>query len=66
MDPSSQPTSSVLTVDEAAALLRVNRKSLYQAIRENKVPGVVRLGRVIRLSRAALESWMQGKEAWSP
>jgi excisionase family DNA binding protein len=51
---------AVLTIDEAASLLRVNRKTLYQAVKLGKVPGVVRLGRVIRLSRTALVHWMDG------
>lgn len=50
----------VLTVDEAARLLRVNRKTLYDAVRAGAVPGVVRLGRSIRIGRDALLRWMQG------
>jgi excisionase family DNA binding protein len=50
----------VLTVDEAARLLRVNRKTLYEAIRAGEVPGVVRLGRSIRIGRDALLRWMEG------
>ena len=50
----------VLTVDEAARLLRVNRKTLYEAIRAGEVPGVVRLGRSIRIGREALLRWMEG------
>jgi excisionase family DNA binding protein len=45
----------IITVDEAANLLRVNRKTLYEAIRLDQLPGaVIRLGRAIRLRRAAL------------
>ena len=51
---------SVLTVDEAARLLRVNRKTLYDAVREGRVPGVIRLGRSIRIGRTALLGWLQG------
>ncbi len=50
----------VLTVDEAARLLRVNRKTLYEAIRAGEVPGVVRVGRSIRIGRDALLRWMEG------
>lgn len=50
-----------LTVDEAAELLRVNRKTLYEAIREDQVPGVIRLGRTIRLGRDALLDWLRGQ-----
>jgi excisionase family DNA binding protein len=44
----------MLTVDEAAALLRVNRKTVYEAIRRKQLPGVIHLGRTIRVSRSAL------------
>lgn len=50
----------LLTVDEAAEVLRVNRKTLYEAIRANQVPGVIRLGKVIRIGRAALLAWISG------
>ena len=40
-----------LTVDEAARLLRVNRKTLYDAVRDGQVPGVIRMGRSIRIGR---------------
>lgn len=46
-----------LTVDEAAALLRVNRKTLYAAIDQGNVPGILRLGRTIRIARDALLEW---------
>lgn len=49
-----------LTVEEAAALLRVNRKTLYESIRLGQVPGVVHLGRSIRIRRVVLLRWMSG------
>ena len=52
--------SEVLTVDEVAALLRVDRKTLYEAVRRREVPGVVRVGRAIRIGRAAFENWVAG------
>ncbi len=57
-DDAGEP--SVLTVDEAARLLRVNRKTLYDAVREGRVPGVIRLGRSIRIGRTALVTWLRG------
>jgi excisionase family DNA binding protein len=48
------PEAEFLSVDEAAALLRVDRKSLYSAVDRREVPGVVRIGRVIRIRRSAL------------
>jgi excisionase family DNA binding protein len=37
-----------LTVDEAAAVLRTNRKTVYDAIARKEIP-VVRIGRLIRV-----------------
>ncbi|AKF85846.1 hypothetical protein MFUL124B02_17640 [Myxococcus fulvus 124B02] len=50
-----------LTVDEAAALLRVNRKTLYEAIRLGQVPGVVRIGKALRIRHAVLVDSTAGK-----
>ena len=52
---------AVITVDEAAALLRVDRKSIYESIRRGELPGVVRVGRAIRISRTALLQWLSGR-----
>jgi excisionase family DNA binding protein len=52
---------AVITVDEAAALLRVDRKSIYESIRRGELPGVVRVGRAIRISRTALLQWLSGQ-----
>jgi excisionase family DNA binding protein len=60
---SAEQDSTVLTVDEAAALLRVNRKTLYEAIRLGQVPGVIHLGRVVRLVRSTLLSSSWGNAA---
>ncbi len=46
--------SSLLTVDEAATFLRINRKTFYSAVQKGLVPGVIRIGRVIRIHRTAL------------
>ena len=61
-DRAETPTSfpEMLTVEEAAAFLRVNRKTFYEAVRLGSVPGVIRLGRVIRINKSALISWVQG------
>jgi excisionase family DNA binding protein len=59
-DDGSPALPPVLTVDEAARLLRVNRKTLYDAVRAGEVPGVVRVGRSIRIGREALLRWMEG------
>ena len=50
----------VMTIAEAAVFLRVNHKTLREAVNRGDVPGAVRVGRVWRLSRSALVSWLQG------
>lgn len=52
----------VLTVEEVADLLRVDRKTAYAAIAEGSVPGVRRVGRCIRVSRDALLTWLNEGE----
>ena len=51
----------VLTVPEAAALLKIGRNALYEACGRNEVPHR-RIGRQIRFSRAALVAWLA---SWS-
>lgn len=51
----------VLTVDEAARMLKVGRNALYEACGRNEIPHR-RVGRLIRFSRAALVTWL---DSWS-
>jgi excisionase family DNA binding protein len=48
----------VLTVDELAALLRVERKTAYAAIARGEIPGVRRIGTRLRISRTAVLTWL--------
>lgn len=48
----------VLTVDEVAALLRVNRKTVYEALARGEMPGARRVGRVIRIARDPVLRWL--------
>lgn len=48
----------VLTVEEAASLLRLNRKTVYEAIDRGELPGARRIGRKIRVCRATLLQWL--------
>ena len=49
----------ILTVDELAVLLRVERKTVYAAIARGEIPGVRRVGRVVRISRSAVLAWLR-------
>ena len=59
--PSASALPSILTVDELAVLLRVNRKTAYDAIAEGRIPGARRVGRAIRVSRDAVLQWLHGQ-----
>ena len=63
--PNSEPKTidrmpSLLTVEEAARFFRINRNTLYEAIKLNQVPGIVRFGKSIRLGRDAVKRWIRG------
>lgn len=61
--PGTSALPLVLTVDELAALLRVDRKSVYSAIQRGEIPGVRRLGRTVRLHRDTVLRWLsQGQD----
>lgn len=45
---------SVLTIEEAAQLMRIGRNSAYEAARRGEIP-TVRIGRRLLVPRAALE-----------
>ena len=49
-----------LTVPETAKLLRINRGRAYAMANEGTLPGVIRLGRTIRVDRAQLIVGLRG------
>lgn len=60
---SSDDMPAVLTVDELAALLRVDRKTVYAAIARGEIPGVRRIGSLLRVSRDRVLAWLsQGQD----
>lgn len=48
----------LLTVPETAKLLRISRNLAYELVARGELPAV-RLGRVIRIPRDALETWVK-------
>lgn len=48
----------VLTADEVAELLRVNRKTVYAAFKKGEIPGGRRIGGTIRFSRSRVLQWL--------
>jgi excisionase family DNA binding protein len=55
--PPEPSVKRFLTVDEAAELLRINRKTLYDHVAEADPPWALRFGRTIRISRDGLLRW---------
>ena len=50
-------TLDLLTVPEAARLLRISRNLAYELVARNELPAV-RLGRVIRVPKHGLTEWV--------
>ncbi len=48
----------LLKVPETAAILRVTTQRAYEMLRGGTVPGVVRLGRQVRVDARKLEAWI--------
>ncbi len=56
--------SEFITVDECAGLLRLNRKTVYDAIKDGKLPGARAVRGTIRIRKAILlAAWDAG---WVP
>jgi excisionase family DNA binding protein len=50
-----------MTVAECQAATGFSRSALYDAIKRGELPGVVKIGRSIRISRQAIERWLSGE-----
>jgi excisionase family DNA binding protein len=62
----SAPMPVLLTVDEAADLLRTTRAAMYAAVARGQVPGVTRLGRRLLIRSDDLLRWLDQNRAPSP
>ena len=60
------PLSILLTVDEAAELLRTTRRAIYMMLERHQLPGVTRIGRRVLFRSADLLDWLDQKRAPSP
>jgi excisionase family DNA binding protein len=55
----THPERRVVTVKEAAAMLRISRGSAYEAVRRKEIPSL-RVGRRLLVPLAALERMLAG------
>jgi excisionase family DNA binding protein len=62
--PSRNPSllPRVMTVDELATLLRVNRKTVYDALSRGEIPGARRIGGRYRILREAVIQWLASSQ----
>ena len=56
----------LLTVDEAATLLRTTRRAIYAMIERRQLPGVIRIRRRVLFRAHDLLHWLDQKRAPSP
>jgi excisionase family DNA binding protein len=56
----------LLTIDEAADLLRTTRRAIYAMIERRQLPGVIRVRRRVLLRADDLLDWLNQKRAPSP
>jgi excisionase family DNA binding protein len=61
LDPGGR--SETINVVEAAALLEVDRNTLYEALGRGEGPPARRIGRVYRLARASVLRWLSEGDA---
>lgn len=57
------PNADILTVEEAADLLRIPRSSVYKLAQEGKIPAQ-KVGRHWRFHRATLLRWIAGQASF--
>jgi len=56
----------LLTVQEAAELLRTTKSGIYAMVERGQLPGVTRIGRRVLIRSAELLRWLDQKSAPSP
>ena len=61
LDRSALPI--LLTVDDAADLLRTTRRAIYAMIERRQLPGIIRIGRRVLVRSDDLLHWLEQKSA---
>ncbi len=51
----------VLTPEQAQALLQISRASFFRWVKEERLPGAFRLGRLWRVDRDTLKAWIESQ-----
>jgi len=59
MDGRQPPERLLIRVDEAARMLSMGRAKTYAMAASGELPGVVRIGKSVRISAAVLRAWIE-------
>ena len=59
MEVTTKSEKLLVKIDEAAVMLSLGRATAYQMVQNGTMPGVVRLGRSIRVSADALRTFVR-------
>jgi excisionase family DNA binding protein len=51
----------MLTVAQVAELFGVTKGTVYMAAQRGSIPGIVKVGRSVRIQKAALAAWLKGE-----
>ncbi len=57
------PPNQIYTVKEIASILNISERSAYNFVNTTKAFKVLRIGRCLRVSKAAFDAWMAGGTA---
>lgn len=50
--------SATYRIPQVAEMMQVSERHVWRLIEANKVPGVIRLGKSVRISRTVFDEWL--------
>ena len=53
--------ASTYTVDQVAMIAQCSARHVWRLIDKGEVPGVIRLGRLVRFSKSKIDDWLAGR-----
>ncbi len=51
--------AATYTIPQASDRSQISERQLWRLIDAKKVPGVLRIGRIVRISRSMFDAWLQ-------
>ena len=60
-DPAPVDRASTYTVEQLAELLQCSARHIWRLSDQNKIPGKLRIGRLVRFSRPQVDAWLAGQ-----